>query len=175
MQDRVARMNMFHRARRVGVMLRNIGFSLCTCESCTGGMLSSVLTSVPGSSDYFLGGVIAYANAVKVRLVGVRTAVLKQHGAVSSAAARGMARGVRQRFGSDVAVSITGIAGPSGGTREKPVGRVYLCVVTGHRTVVKSHLFRGTRRIIREKACRSALHLLETTLARIPARTRKKN
>jgi PncC family amidohydrolase len=157
-------MNIFQRARRVGSLLKDIGYTLSICESCTGGMLSSSITSVPGSSEYFLGGVIAYANEVKIHMAGVRATTLKQHGAVSKAAAREMARGVRTRFKSHVSLSITGIAGPSGGARKKPVGRVYVGVAVGTATVIKTHTFSGTRKIIRRKACLAALQLLETTL-----------
>jgi nicotinamide-nucleotide amidase len=164
-------MNIFHHAQRVGSLLKRVGYTLSTCESCTGGMLGGLITSVAGSSEYFLGGVIAYANDIKMRVVGVRKDILKRYGAVSKTTAREMARGTRERFRSDIAVSITGIAGPSGGTRKKPVGRVYICVATRERTVLRSHLFHGTRKIIREKACLSALHQLEILLSRIPGST----
>jgi nicotinamide-nucleotide amidase len=97
-------------------------------ESCTGGIVAQKLTDVPGSSAYFLGGVVAYSNAAKQELLGVPAALLQEHGAVSEACARAMAEGVRARFGADLGVSTTGISGPDGGTPEKPVGLVHLAL-----------------------------------------------
>lgn len=129
-------------------------------ESCTGGLLGHLLTRPAGASDYFLGGVIAYSNEAKTALLGVPRAVLKKHGAVSAQTARSMAVGVRKKLKADVGVSITGIAGPSGGSREKPVGLVYIACADGRRVEVKRFLFKGSRAAVKEKAARSALRLL---------------
>ncbi|MDX1438534.1 MAG: competence/damage-inducible protein A [Rubricoccaceae bacterium] len=110
----------------VGGMLRERGLSIATAESCTGGAVASAITSIPGSSDYFLGGVVAYDNSVKVAQLGVDGRDLDRYGAVSEAVALQMASGVRRAFGADLGISTTGIAGPDGGTPEKPVGTVWL-------------------------------------------------
>jgi PncC family amidohydrolase len=113
---------------RVGELLRRRGLTLAAAESCTGGLLSHRLTNVSGSSAYYLGGIVAYDNRVKETLLGVRPQTLRAHGAVSEETAREMAQGARQRLGADVGISITGIAGPTGGTAEKPVGLMYVAV-----------------------------------------------
>ena len=112
----------------VGRLLRQRGLTLVTAESCTGGLLGHWLTDVPGSSDYYLGGIIAYANTAKVALLGVDAALLAQEGAVSEAVALQMAAGARERFAADLGLSTTGIAGPAGGTAVKPVGLVYIAL-----------------------------------------------
>ena len=104
---------------------RERGLTLATAESCTGGLVAARLTSVPGSSDVFVGGIVSYANEVKIGELGVPAELIEQHGAVSAEVAEAMARGARERLGVDVAVSVTGVAGPDGGTEEKPVGLVY--------------------------------------------------
>ena len=110
----------------VGDLLRAAGETLTAAESCTGGLLSQRLTAVPGSSDYFLGGAVTYSNELKIKLVGVPATTIAEHGAVSEPVARAMAEGVRRALGSDWGVGITGIAGPGGGTPEKPVGTVHI-------------------------------------------------
>jgi PncC family amidohydrolase len=115
-------------SRRVGRQLLAAQLTIATAESCTGGLIASVLTDIAGSSDYVLGGVIAYRNHVKQRLLGVRAGTLEQHGAVSPETAAEMAQGVRRLLGSDLAVAVTGIAGPGGGSPDKPVGLVYVHV-----------------------------------------------
>jgi PncC family amidohydrolase len=113
-------------SRSLGGQLLAAGLTIATAESCTGGLLASTLTDIAGSSDYVLGGVICYSNAVKQNLLGVRPGTLAQHGAVSPETAAEMARGVRRLLRSDLAVAVTGIAGPGGGSPDKPVGLVYL-------------------------------------------------
>ena len=140
--------------------LKRANKTLAVAESCTGGGLGSRLTSVPGSSAVFWGGVIAYANSLKQRLLGVPADLLAEHGAVSEACARAMAEGARNSAGTDYALSITGIAGPDGGTDEKPVGLVFLGLAGPNGTeVVKAH-YRGSREDIRIRASTQALNLL---------------
>ena len=112
----------------VGELLREQGRSIALAESCTGGLIAERMTDVPGSSDYFLGGVVAYANAAKAALLGVPESLLTEHGAVSEPVARAMAEGARQRFGADIGVATTGISGPGGGSEDKPVGLVHLAL-----------------------------------------------
>jgi nicotinamide-nucleotide amidase len=129
-------------------------------ESCTGGLLGGRLTEIPGSSDVFVGGVIAYDNSVKVREFGVSQALLDEHGAVSEAVARAMAAGAAERFSVEAAASITGIAGPGGGTPEKPVGMVWIaCAVRGVMQARRVQ-FVGSRHEIRARAAQATLHLL---------------
>ena len=113
-------------SRSLGRQLLAAGLTIATAESCTGGLLASTLTDIEGSSGYVLGGVISYSNEVKQNLLGVRPGTLAQHGAVSPETAGEMARGVRRLLASDLAVAVTGIAGPGGGSPDKPVGLVYL-------------------------------------------------
>ena len=112
----------------MGQLLLQHHLTLATAESCTGGLIGHRLTNVPGSSEYFLGGIIAYANEIKERVLGVSHLTLDAHGAVSAETALEMARGARQVLGVDLAVSVTGIAGPGGGTAEKPIGLVYVAL-----------------------------------------------
>jgi nicotinamide-nucleotide amidase len=144
--------------------LRARAMKLAVAESCTGGMLGMRLTAIPGSSDVVLGGVIAYANEVKVGQLGVRASTLLSHGAVSEETAREMASGARTRLAADVGVSITGVAGPGGGTVEKPVGT--FCVAVDVRGEVRSLRTGsvGDRHEIRQRATQAALSLLRRTL-----------
>lgn len=157
-------MNSYTILKRVSRTLITRGLTLSVCESCTGGMLGCMITSRSGSSAYFFGGIIAYANTVKKRLVGVRSRTLLASGAVSSRTAREMAQRVRRLTGSDIGVGITGIAGPTGGTRSKPVGLVYVAAAGKNACLVKRFQFRGTRISIRKKACIGALQTLKALL-----------
>jgi nicotinamide-nucleotide amidase len=146
-------------------LCRERGLTLATAESCTGGMVAQRLTSVPGSSDVFLGAVVAYSDEVKEGELGVGEELLAGHGAVSAEVAAAMTSGVRERLGADVAVAVTGIAGPGGGSEEKPVGLVYLHAQApvGSRSV--DFVFPGDREGIRRRAAVTALHLLRRLLA----------
>jgi nicotinamide-nucleotide amidase len=141
------------------------GLTLATAESSTGGLVAARLTSVPGSSDVFLGAVVAYANEVKAAALGVPQAVLERYGAVSAEAAAAMAAGARERLGADVAVAVTGIAGPGGGTEAKPVGLVYLHAEAPDGSLARVLNLPGERAAVRARATVAALHLLRTLLA----------
>jgi nicotinamide-nucleotide amidase len=125
----------------VGALLGERGRTLAVAESCTGGLLAEKLTDVPGASSYFLGGVVAYANAAKVSLLGVPEELLAAHGAVSQPVARAMAEGVRERFGADLGLATTGISGPEGGSPEKPVGLVHLALADAEHTHADHFVF----------------------------------
>jgi nicotinamide-nucleotide amidase len=144
--------------------LRQRRQTLAVAESCTGGLLSAHLTDVPGASEVFLGGVVSYSNDAKEHLVDVSHEVLVEHGAVSEEVARAMAEGVRARFGSDWGAGITGIAGPTGGTEEKPVGLVHWAVAGPDGVSAKHHVFLGDRSIVRVWSLNAALDLLRRRL-----------
>jgi nicotinamide-nucleotide amidase len=145
--------------------LRSAGATLAVAESCTGGMLGARLTQRPGASDYFLGGVLSYADQVKMDLLDVPAGMLAQYGAVSEEVAGAMAEGVRAVTRSDHALSVTGVAGPDGGTPQKPVGLVYVgCAGPAGTLVVRGH-YPGDRASVREFSCTAALHLLRRALS----------
>jgi nicotinamide-nucleotide amidase len=143
---------------------REQGLTLATAESCTGGMVAERLTSVPGSSQVFLGAVVAYADEVKAAELGVPGEVLERHGAVSAETAAAMAAGARERLGADLAVAVTGIAGPGGGSQEKPVGLVYLHAESPAGSRSADFVFPGDRDGIRRRAAVTALHLVRRLL-----------
>jgi nicotinamide-nucleotide amidase len=145
-------------------LCRARGWTLATAESCTGGMVAARLTSVPGSSDVFLGSVVSYANEVKERELGVPRDTLERYGAVSEETAAAMSAGVRERLGADVAVSVTGIAGPGGGTADKPVGLVHLHAQTPEASHGIQFTYGQDRDSIRRRATVAALHLLRRLL-----------
>lgn len=143
-----------------GELLREAGATLAVAESCTGGMLASCITDVPGSSDYFLGGVVSYSNRAKEAFVDVPHDFLVKYGAVSPQVARAMAQGVRKRFRSTYGIGITGIAGPRGGTKTKPVGLVYISLAAPESVEVEKSMFAGSRNVVRERSVTRALNLL---------------
>jgi nicotinamide-nucleotide amidase len=147
-------------AERAGGLLRDAGLTVAVAESCTGGLLGGVLTAVPGSSAYFLGGVVAYHDSLKTGLLGVRADVLAQHGAVSAQCAVQMAQGVCRATGADIGIAITGIAGPTGGTPEKPVGTTYIALVGQDMLQVERFLWQGGRESNRTSSVRAALKML---------------
>ncbi|MGB8390202.1 competence/damage-inducible protein A [Mycobacterium sp.] len=142
------------------------GHRIATAESCTAGLLAARLTDRPGSSDYVAGGVVAYSNEAKAELLGVDPALIEAHGAVSEPVAEAMAAGALRRFGADTAVAITGIAGPGGGTEQKPVGTVCFTVMRADgRTDTRTLRLPGNRSDIRERSTTVAMHLLRRTLS----------
>ena len=145
--------------------LRAKHYTLATAESCTGGLIGALITSIAGASDVYTHGFITYANAAKEGMIGVPHALLETHGAVSEPVARAMAEGAQRVAGSSVAVSVTGIAGPGGGSPEKPVGMVHLACVGPHGTQHAQHLFSGDRDAVRLHAVQAALALIEAQLA----------
>lgn len=150
----------------VGHLLRERSLTLAVAESCTGGLLSHRITDVPGSSDYYLGSVIAYANAVKERLLGVPRSVLETCGAVSRETALAMAWGARRLLGADLSLSVTGIAGPGGGTPTKPVGLTYIALAAPDGEWVEEHRWTGDRPTNKAASASAALALLRWYLAR---------
>ena len=140
--------------------LERAGETVAVAESCTGGLLAKRLTDRPGSSRWFLGGVVAYADAVKTEWLGVPAELIRAEGAVSEQVARALAVGAARAFGADGGVGITGIAGPGGGTPDKPVGTVWYAAVQGDRAVAERRVFPGDREVVRERSAQAALHLL---------------
>jgi nicotinamide-nucleotide amidase len=153
---------------QVGAVLRQRGWTIGTAESCTGGLIMHRLTNIAGSSAYVLGGIIAYANPVKQALLGVKQGTLIAHGAVSEQTAHEMAVGARNLLKSDIAVSVTGIAGPGGGTAEKPVGLTYIGIAgPNDRVEVRRHVWDGDREAIKAASATAALQLVLDTLAEL--------
>jgi len=151
--------------RSVAALLQARGWRLATAESCTGGRIASEVTAQAGSSSYYAGGVVAYANAVKTALLGVPGALIEQHGAVSAPVAEAMARGALERLGADVAVATTGIAGPGGGTDAKPVGLVFIATAVRHHGCrSEERHFQGNREAVQFAASQAALNMLQQSL-----------
>ena len=145
----------------MGELLKWSGYTLATAESCTGGLLAGRITEVPGSSAYFLEGVVSYSNEAKTDLLGVPKALIDEHGAVSEPVAQAMAEGIRRRAGAPFGTGVTGIAGPGGGTEAKPVGLVYLALAEEDSTAqVRKLFFPSDRQFIRTLAVNSALDLV---------------
>lgn len=144
-------------ALRLGRALLVHGWRVAAAESCTGGWIAKVLTDVPGSSQWFAGGVVAYSNEVKRDVLGVAPALLDAHGAVSEPVVRAMADGARGRLGADLAVAVSGIAGPGGGTADKPVGTVWLAWSAGPAASAEHALYGGDREAVRRQSVARAL------------------
>ena len=149
---------------QIGELLIRRGLHLAVAESCTGGLIGHRITNVPGSSDYYLGSVTAYAYEAKVRLLGVSWDTLEKHGAVSQETVLEMARGVRQALGAEVGLSVSGIAGPGGGTPDKPVGLTWIGLSTPDQDLAWSYVWQGDRLQVKEHSAEQALHLLVTWL-----------
>jgi len=139
--------------------------TLGTAESCTGGLVGARLTAIPGSSEAYAGGVVCYSNRLKIELLGVPRPLMEEHGAVSEAVALAMAEGARDRLGCDLAAAVTGIAGPGGGSAEKPVGTVWIALADAAGSAARHIVFAGSRQEIRERAAQTALFLLQRRLA----------
>jgi len=154
---------------QVGQLLKQRQQTICAAESCTGGLLLSSLTDVSGSSAYVLGGIVSYSNAVKEQLLGVQSTTLLSYGAVSEQTAREMALGVRQLLGGNYALSVTGIAGPGGGTTTKPVGLVYIGLAFESDVIVRRYVWPEDRIGNKQLSVLAALHLLIATLSPPPA------
>ena len=152
---------------KVGEMLRPLGLKLAVAESCTGGLVSHRITNVPGSSDYFLGGITAYAYEAKVKLLGVSWDTLTRYGAVSRETVLEMARGARSKLEADIGVSVSGIAGPGGGLPEKPVGLTWIGLSAGDSEEARSFVFPGDRLAVKEQAAEQALQMINEYLVGI--------
>jgi PncC family amidohydrolase len=150
--------------KQVAALLVEHSLTLVTAESCTGGLMAHRITNVPGSSAYYLGGFVAYAYEAKEILLGVEHETLLAYGAVSVETAQEMARGVRQRLGADLGISITGIAGPTGGLPDKPVGLTYVALSAGDDGICKRHVWQGDRLENKEQSVEAAFQLLLTYL-----------
>ena len=148
----------------LGLKLSLGGYTLAVAESCTGGLLAQRITDVPGSSKYFIEGVVTYANEAKTRALGVEPILLLEHGAVSGPVAEAMAEGIRKRAGTDFGISITGIAGPGGGTEEKPVGTVFIALATDAGTEHRRFKLPGDRNLVRWRASQAAMEMLRRKL-----------
>lgn len=151
-------------AARVGDRLARHGLTLALAESCTGGLLGARLTDAEGASRFLVAGVTTYSNAAKTDLLGVPESLISQHGAVSEQVARAMAEGARSAASADASVAITGVAGPAGGSVEKPVGTVWIAAALGATVTTRRFTFDGDRAAIREAAVEQALILLESLL-----------
>jgi PncC family amidohydrolase len=146
-------------ARALGEVLREAGLSIAVAESCTGGAVAAAITSIAGSSAYFLGGAVTYSAASKAAVLGVPRAIIDGEGVVSAPCALAMAQGARRVFGADVAVATTGIAGPGGAEPDKPVGLVYLAVAWDDGAHIRRSIYRGDRAAVIAAAARDALAL----------------
>ncbi len=141
--------------------------TVATAESCTGGLIAHTLTNIPGSSVFFNGGVICYSNESKTYLLGVPSHLINRYGAVSKPVAKALAEGIRKQFKTNLGISTTGIAGPTGGSPQKPVGLVFIAVTSAKKTIVKRCFFTGTRLSIKTQACHTALGLLLQSMKKI--------
>jgi nicotinamide-nucleotide amidase len=148
----------------IGALLKQRGFKLAVAESCTGGMIGARITNIPGSSDYFERGAVTYSNAAKTEMLGIPGELIERHGAVSREVAGAMAQGIRQAAKTHIGLSVTGIAGPAGGSEQKPVGLVYTALAAGQGIKTAEHRFLGDRVQIRLKACQMALDMVRRYL-----------
>jgi PncC family amidohydrolase len=151
----------------LGRILRETGKTLGVAESMTGGLVSDLITNVPRSSHYFIAGIVTYSDESKVRLLGVSRSTLESHGAVSEQTAREMARGVRERIGTDIGAAVTGIAGPGGGTPEKPVGLVCFSVDDGQKVIASREIFEGDRLQLKRSSAEHLIRMIVASLEEI--------
>jgi len=152
--------------KNVSDQLRKNNLTVATAESCTGGLLAHLLTNISGSSEYFERGVITYSNKSKMELLGIPQETIKEYGAVSKQTAKAMAIEIKEQANVDIGISTTGIAGPTGGTKEKPVGLAYIGIATSKKTEVKRFLFSKDRLQNKEKTCYKALEFLLETITK---------
>jgi nicotinamide-nucleotide amidase len=150
--------------RLIGKILTDRGFTISVAESCTGGLIGSMITDVPGSSRYFLGGIIAYSNQSKMEILNVSSRTITEHGAVSNQTVREMAGGIKRLFNSHLGLAVTGIAGPEGGSREKPVGTIFIGLAAEERIFTAGYRLHGTRGEIKQETARTALDYLRRYL-----------
>jgi nicotinamide-nucleotide amidase len=151
--------------KRVSDLLKQRNFTIANAESCTGGLIAHYLTNISGSSDYFDRGVVSYSNEAKIELLDVSEDLIIKYGAVSNQVAQAMAEGIRKKSNVDIGISTTGIAGPTGGTNEKPVGLVYISISTSDETIVQKFQFSGDRLQVKESTCNAALQMLLNILS----------
>ncbi len=153
--------------QQVGALLRARHLKFATAESCTGGLVGDLITNVPGSSEYYLGGVVAYAYEAKTKLLGITQDFLLAHGAVSEETARAMARGIRERLHADITVGITGILGPGGGLPNKPVGLVYIALLAPDADWQRHFIWNGTRLDNKHHSANAALEMVKEYLEKM--------
>ena len=146
--------------KKIFIILKEKSLKIATAESCTGGLISHTLTNISGSSEFFDIGIVSYSNTAKIELLGVPDELLEKFGAVSEQVAKTMAEGVRKKSNVDIGIATTGIAGPTGGTKEKPVGLVYISISSTNNTIVKKFKFEGSRLENKESTCNAAINLL---------------
>lgn len=146
--------------KEIGKLLMERSWLIAVAESCTGGLISHRLTNVPRASNYFERGVVVYSNRAKIEMLGVPLEIIQQHGAVSEETALAMAEGVRNQAGVEVGLAVTGIAGPAGGTEEKPVGTVFIALSSSEGNICKKFLFQGNRLEIKDQTSQRALEML---------------
>ena len=151
---------------KISIILKEKSLKIATAESCTGGLISHTFTNISGSSEYFDRGIVSYSNKAKIELLEVTEDVLDKYGAVSEQVAKAMAEGIRNRSNVNIGIATTGIAGPTGGTKEKPVGLVYIAISTIENTTVKRFQFSGNRLENKESTCNAALKMLLDSITR---------
>ena len=145
---------------KISIILKEKGLKIATAESCTGGLISHSFTNISGSSEYFDRGIVSYSNKAKTELLDVSEDILNKYGAVSEKVAKAMSEGIRKKSNVDIGIATTGIAGPTGGTKEKPVGLVFISISTINNTIVKRFHFSGNRLENKESTCKAALETL---------------
>ena len=151
---------------KISIILKEKNLKIAVAESCTGGLVSHTFTNLSGSSEYFDRGIVTYSNNAKTELLDVSENILEKYGAVSEQVAKAMAKGIRKKSNVDIGISTTGIAGPTGGTEDKPVGLVYIAISTTNNTIVKKYQFSGDRLENKESTCRAALEKLLESISR---------
>lgn len=151
-------------SRQIGKTLSKEEKTLALAESCTGGFISHTITSVPGSSAYFTGSVISYDNKIKTGVLGVKKSTIAKHGAVSAQCVEEMAKGIRKKFGADYALATSGIAGPTGAVKGKPVGTVFIALAAKNKLLVRRCQFKGNRKQVISQSARKALEMLWANL-----------